>query len=246
MEKLIRVLTVLVFLSGFGFLKILDWQEPPREIPAVVAHYEASPSPSPPPAGPTKEQLAFWNSRLRTAVIPMFDGRCRDFPELGARAQLLVSAVRARHGAIALFLATAYSPISREVLAASGYERGRAEMHVFIPAMEDAVRQGDAHDPLGEGRPPVEAYVFVLHELEHLALRDRLPHSGVEFVNDEMAAWAGTCEYAATPLVEKYHIHLDPGLDMMYRAWIEAHRNQHSERWRNAVMNLNLPALRFH
>ncbi|MFA5878496.1 MAG: hypothetical protein WC845_03980 [Candidatus Staskawiczbacteria bacterium] len=75
--------------------------------------------------------------------------------------------------------------------------------------------------------------VGVMHELDHLRLnmKNRSPSDVDELVLGEKQAWAETCQYTISPLIEKYNRKVDPDSFFFYRKWIASGRDKKSQLW---------------
>jgi hypothetical protein len=72
------------------------------------------------------------------------------------------------------------------------------------------------------------AYGFVNAKQEHVSTAD-------EHVAQECSAWALTCEYTLRPMIEDYQRPMTDDISIMYKAWLEAGRNEESPLWKQWI-----------
>lgn len=191
------------------------------------------------------ECLAFWTQHLKPTVVDTFLSRKYSIPEISNRITELQALLLERFGTLHVNIYTGYVVQDERILATCSITNGLPIMAIVIPAAMDLFKKMHAERP-GEQRELFNLMlgVTMIHEMEHAAYgyigtNTALPLTLSERVNFEKRTWALTCEQSLSPLVEKHHKVLPPGLIEFYEHWVKAGRNVESPLWAEFIRDVH-------
>jgi hypothetical protein len=140
-------------------------------------------------------------------------------------------------------MCTTYNKASKDIIAGSGFTPENVPVVEFIiPKVMDEYKElAQKNEPNLEERFQILVVTSFMHELDHLKLGHGLGKvrgyisSLDELSKDEAEAWAETCRYTFTPLVEKYHIQLPGTKNEFFNNWVKCGKDASSLEWKNFI-----------
>ncbi|MFA7302388.1 MAG: hypothetical protein WC030_01430 [Candidatus Paceibacterota bacterium] len=188
---------------------------------------------------PRAQVEAFYNQQISPVVEGLLKGS-HPVPELGARFSEL--AVRARdkyslHFNVGISLEYGHRKTG---FASNHVDAGQVWVTLYAPALYDSHKQHQLTDPQHADAIVANTVALsMIHELDHAAhgYTSSPTASAEERAQNEIWAWAETCEKSMSVLAER-------GLPMtrkqreIYEAWIKAARTTMSQSWNDFIRNM--------
>lgn len=188
-----------------------------------------------------KEIHAFWDQHFQKLMQDQIVGGKYGIAEINQRIAELTVLIKERyHSSISVNMMERYlTPVSvgNYALCSSQVSKnGVPEIYISVPALMAATAQVRfSGGPDWPKQMELALIIGYIHELDHLALgfkyADKESTTADELVEEEIVAWAQTCEKTIRVLVENYHFKLSVNDDFYYQQWLLAGRNQQSPAW---------------
>jgi hypothetical protein len=189
------------------------------------------------------EIKSFWNEHLETVTaIELIAGKYH-IPEIRDRYAEIYTNIVNKFGKLNVVMS--YSrPIESGAIAGTTYPERVPTINIFVIEFMD-LYYGEFKQKYEDRR---EEYLqnlcvtTIMHEMEHIG-SDKSHADGhtrvrEDLIADEKQAWAKTCKYTYTPLVEKYHINLPRGEQIVYDEWLKNGRNEDSPGWNTFIRRI--------
>ncbi len=182
----------------------------------------------------------FWQEELNDLIYLQLVESKLPYSEINDHFREYNKRINIRTGKkISVALSTSYHWSCKDAEGSGGINAkdGSVEIQLYIPAIMDLFEALEHLNQTG-WREAFRAHCIILfmHEMEHV-VKDTPMKKHID-IGEESRAWAETCRYTITPLVERYHLPLLSTDSNMYQAWKESGGNTNSDIWMNAIRKL--------
>lgn len=188
------------------------------------------------------EKIAFYEQHLQGIVL-MLHSNAIPYAILQTQRVWLDKAILQRYGKpYDMEIAINYHPddaASQNLAGANAVgEYGNPEIRFYIPRViqlyQSLERTGG---PNWKEKFTNDITAVYFHELVHLSALLIDPERRLN-VENEIRAWALTCEHVIAPMLEQLHLPMSVSAMDYYNAWVKSGRNEKSPVWREAIKEL--------
>jgi hypothetical protein len=186
------------------------------------------------------EVKKFWAEELHELIFLQLVESKLPYSEINDHFSDCIKHINSRTGMqMNVSLSTSYHWSSNDVEGSASVDPndGSVVIMLFVPAIMDLFDfLKFSNSPRWRDAFQAHCIMLFMHELEHLN-KDTPMKKHID-MEEESRAWAETCRYTISPLVEKYNLPLISNDSNMYHAWKECAGDTNSEVWRLAIAKL--------